>query len=147
VGALRVSQGLPLAGVRVDAEQIASLIDEIPLLAVVASQAVGTTRFDGVGELRVKESDRLAALEDGLTTLGVVVRSGEDWLEVDGPARLRGGTLDSLGDHRLAMSWAVAGLAAESPVTICGWEAVGVSYPRFEDDLAALAGAPVVLSC
>jgi 3-phosphoshikimate 1-carboxyvinyltransferase len=127
-----------LTGTTVSAQEAPSLIDEVPLLAVVACAAHGTTRFDGVGELRVKESDRLAAIADGLRALGAVVRTGQDWLEVDGPARLHGGTVDSEGDHRLAMAWAVASLVAAGPVMVKGWEAVEVSYPRFAQDLAAL---------
>jgi 3-phosphoshikimate 1-carboxyvinyltransferase len=127
-----------LGAVRVPAAEVPSLVDEVPVLAVVATQAEGTTRFEGVGELRVKESDRLAAIVDGLTALGATVRAGEDWLEVDGPAQLHGAELDSLGDHRLAMAWAVAALAASGPVRIERWEAIDVSYPSFPGDLAAL---------
>ena len=89
--------------------------------------------------MRVKESDRLAAIADGLGRLGAVVRTGDDWLEVDGPARLHGGTLDSLGDHRLAMAWAVASLVAAGPVVIEDFGVVDVSYPRFAADLHALS--------
>lgn len=137
MGSLRIrSSGL--RGVTVGAEQVPSLIDEVPLLAVVASQAEGTTRFEGVGELRVKESDRLSAIADGLSALGATVRSGDDWLEIDGPAALHLASVDSLGDHRLAMAWAVAALAADAPVAIERWEAIEVSYPGFEEDLARL---------
>ena len=137
-GELSIRGGRPLTGVLVCASEAPSLIDEVPLLAVVAAMAAGTTRFEGVGELRVKESDRLAAIVQGLTALGVNVRSGDDWLEVDGPAVFRGTTLDSLGDHRLAMAWAVAGLVADGPVTIEGWDAIDVSYPAFAEDLGRL---------
>lgn len=139
-GRMRVRFGGRTHGVTVPADEVPSLIDEIPLLAVVATQARGTTRFEGVGELRVKESDRLDAVARALESLGAVARSGPDWLEIDGPARLRGCDLDSLGDHRLAMAWAVAALAADAPVGIERWEAIDVSYPRFDDDLASLAG-------
>jgi 3-phosphoshikimate 1-carboxyvinyltransferase len=127
-----------LVGTTVTAEEVPSLVDEVPLLAVVAAMARGTTRFEGMAELRVKESDRLAAIADGLRRLGAVVRSGDDWLEVDGAGRLHGGSVDGLGDHRLAMAWAVAALAAAGPVTIEGWGAVDVSYPRFAEDLESL---------
>ncbi len=137
-GELLVRGGRELTGVVVPAREAPSLIDEVPLLAVVAACAHGTTRFEGMGELRVKESDRLAAIADGLAALGATVRSGDDWLEVDGPAAMRGATLDSLGDHRLAMAWAVAALAADGPVTIEGWDAIDVSYPTFADDLGRL---------
>lgn len=139
VGEITALFRLGLAATTVSAQEVPSLIDEVPILAVVACAAHGTTRFEGVGELRVKESDRLAAIADGLVTLGAVVRTGEDWLEVDGPARLHGGTLDSRGDHRLAMAWAVASLMAAGSVTVEGWDAVDVSYPRFAEDLASLS--------
>lgn len=118
--------------------EVPSLIDEVPVLAVVASQAKGTTRFSGVGELRVKESDRLEGLAEGLAALGVQVRSGEDWLEVDGPVALRGGAVDSLGDHRLAMAFAVAALVATKPVTIERYDAIDVSFPGFTESLRTL---------
>jgi len=122
----------------VRAAEVPALVDEVPVLALVASQAHGTTRFEGVGELRVKESDRLSAIENGLSALGVGVRSGEDWLEIDGPATLSGARLDSLGDHRLAMCWALAGIAATAAVVVERYEAVDVSFPRFADALASL---------
>lgn len=128
-----------LLATTISVEEVPSLIDEVPLLAVVACTAKGTTRFEGVGELRVKETDRLAGIAAGLGRLGAVVRTGDDWLEVDGPARLHGGVLDSLGDHRLAMAWAVVSLVTSGAVTVEGWEAVDVSYPRFADDLASLS--------
>lgn len=139
VGTITVRHTPSLRQATVAAEEVPSLVDEVPVLALLASRAGGTSRFEGVGELRVKESDRLEAVHDGLAALGVAVRAGDDWLEVDGPARLGAATLDSLHDHRLAMTWALAGLIAEAPVTVTGFEAVDVSYPRFADDLAALA--------
>ncbi len=138
VGTLRVRSGPTLRGTTVRPDEVPSLIDEVPVLAIVACMAEGTTRFDGVAELRVKESDRLEALADGVRALGGRVRSGEDWLEVEGPVRLAGGDVDSLGDHRLAMAYAVAGLAASAPVSIDRFEAVDVSYPTFTEHLAAL---------
>ncbi|MDO8916302.1 MAG: 3-phosphoshikimate 1-carboxyvinyltransferase [Coriobacteriia bacterium] len=143
-GAITANYGGDLRGVLVTAEEVPSLVDEVPVLAVVAAHAVGVTRFEGVGELRVKESDRLEAVRAGLSALGATVRCGEDWLEVEGPTRLCAASLSSLGDHRLAMAFAVAGLVADGPVTIEGWEAVAVSYPRFAEDLTALGA---MLSC
>jgi 3-phosphoshikimate 1-carboxyvinyltransferase len=138
VGTVRARFRAGLRPTVVRADEVPSLVDEVPLLAVVATAADGTTRFEGIAELRVKESDRLQAIVDGLTALGAVARAGDDWLEIDGPARLRGATLSSLGDHRLAMAWAVAALVANGPVSIEDWEAVAVSYPRFAADLSAL---------
>jgi 3-phosphoshikimate 1-carboxyvinyltransferase len=139
-GTLVVTHGPALRATVVTAAEVPSLVDEVPVLALLATQAEGTTRFEGVGELRVKESDRLAAVSEGLAALGATVRCGEDWLEVDGPVSLHGAQLDSLGDHRLAMTWALAGLVADDPVRIEGFEAVDVSYPRFANDIEALTG-------
>jgi 3-phosphoshikimate 1-carboxyvinyltransferase len=139
IGTIRAEGGAALTSVTVRASQVPSLVDEVPVLGVVATQAHGVTRFEGVGELRVKESDRLEAVCAGLAALGARARCGPDWLEVEGPTPLRSCTLDSLGDHRLAMAWAVAGLVAQDPVRIERWEAVAVSYPAFADDLATLA--------
>jgi 3-phosphoshikimate 1-carboxyvinyltransferase len=138
IGQVTAEHGGTLVATTVTADEVPSLVDEVPVLAVVATQARGTTRFEGVGELRVKESDRLAAVADGLSRLGAVVRTGDDWMEIDGDSRLRGCDLDSLGDHRLAMAWAVAALVADGPVGIERWEAVAVSYPGFAADLASL---------
>lgn len=138
VGRIAVSHTERLVAAEVAPEQVPSLVDEVPVLALLASQAHGTTRFEGVGELRVKESDRLQAIADGLAALGCTVRAEDERLEVDGPVRLGGGRLDSLGDHRLAMTWALAGLPASEPVRVVRYDAVDVSYPRFAEDLARL---------
>jgi len=110
-------------------------LDEVPALAVAAAAADGTTRFLDVGELRVKESDRLATVSAGLRAVGGRAEVDGDALVVDG-GTLRGGTVEAHGDHRIAMAAAVAGLASvDAPVTIEGWEAVATSYPCFEQDL------------
>jgi len=127
-----------LQATTVSAEEVPSLVDEVPILALIASQAHGETRFEGVGELRVKESDRLTAIAKGLATLGATAEVEGDTLVVRGPAPLHGGTLDSLGDHRLAMTWAVAGLVAGGEVRIGRFGAVDVSYPDFVGDLKGL---------
>lgn len=138
VADLVARHGATLRPVTVHASEVPTLVDEVPILAVAACMAEGVSRFEGIGELRVKESDRLEATAHALSALGAEIRAGEDWLEVHGPARLRGAELYSLGDHRLAMAWAVAGLAADGVTTIEGFDAVCVSYPGFLDDLAAL---------
>lgn len=129
-----------LVSTTISLEEIPVLIDEVPILALAAARADGTTRFEGVGELRVKESDRLSAVAEGLAAFGVTTRAGDDWLEIDGPATLHGAVLDSLGDHRLAMTWAVAGVASEGDTTIERFEAIEVSYPGFLEDLWELMG-------
>lgn len=122
-------------------DEIPSLIDEVPILALLATQVAGETRFEDVGELRVKESDRLAAVIDGLTKLGADARAEGDTLIVTGPTALHGATLESLGDHRLAMTWAVAGLLADGAVVVEGFDAIDVSYPAFAADLTGLVSA------
>ncbi|HSQ22150.1 MAG TPA: 3-phosphoshikimate 1-carboxyvinyltransferase, partial [Coriobacteriia bacterium] len=138
---LTVSAAPSLAATLVTSDEVPSLIDEVPILALAATQASGTTRFEGVGELRVKESDRLEAVRAGLAALGADVEAGEDWLEVTGPTPLRGARVPSLGDHRLAMTWAVAGLVAEGETIVEGFEACDVSYPSFGDDLSSLGAS------
>jgi 3-phosphoshikimate 1-carboxyvinyltransferase len=113
-------------------------IDELPVLAVVATQAEGRTEIRGAAELRHKESDRVAELVAGLRVLGVTVEELADGLVVQGPARLRAGRLDAAGDHRLAMAWAVAASLVDpgdGECVIDGAESVAVSYPGFFDDL------------
>jgi 3-phosphoshikimate 1-carboxyvinyltransferase len=139
VGTLTLRYREGLAATVVHAEEVPTLVDEIPILAVAAACASGTTRFEGVAELRVKESDRLEAIARGLGAFGVTVRSGPDWLEVDGGSQLAPVRLDSQHDHRLAMTWAVAALVASGPSVITGWDAIAVSYPRFGEDLERLS--------
>jgi len=132
-GTVRV-RAAALHGTTVVGSEIVGL-DEVPALAVAAGAAEGTTRFVDVGELRVKESDRLATVSASVRAVGGSAEVDGDALVIAGSA-IQGGTVDSHGDHRIAMAAAVAGLAsAGAPVTIDGWEAVATSYPRFEQDL------------
>jgi 3-phosphoshikimate 1-carboxyvinyltransferase len=110
---------------------IAQLIDELPLLAVVGSQLEGGIEIRDASELRVKESDRIAATVAGLRAMCAEVEEFEDGLRVHGPARLRGARIDSRGDHRIAMTFAVAALLAEGETEIQNAECVGVSFPEF----------------
>ncbi len=132
-GRVRV-RSAPLHGTSVLAEEIVGL-DEVPALAVAAAAAEGVTRFVDVGELRVKESDRLATVSAAIGAVGGFAEVDGDALVVEGGV-LRGGSVDSHGDHRIAMAAAVAGLAsAGGSVTIEVWECVATSYPGFDDDL------------
>lgn len=134
-----VARGTPrLQATGIGPDEIPSLVDEVPLLAALATQAHGTTRITGAGELRVKESDRLAAMARGLRALGADVTELPDGLEIRGPAQLRGAPVDSCGDHRIAMSLAVAALAAEGTTEIAGAEWVDISFPGFFARLDAL---------
>ncbi len=122
-----------LKGITVPANRAASMIDEYPILAVLASVAKGTTRMEGVGELRVKESDRLQAMVDGLTACGVHVESDEETLIVHGTGKPpRGGaTIAANHDHRIAMSFAVLGMASDTPITIIDADTIATSFPTF----------------
>lgn len=130
-----------LSATAVDADEVPALVDEIPLLAVVATQSEGATTIRGAGELRVKESDRLAVTAAGLRALGADVDELDDGLIIRGPTRLSGGHIDSAGDHRIAMSFAIAGLVAHEPVVIDGAEWVDISFPGFFEHLARLSGS------
>jgi 3-phosphoshikimate 1-carboxyvinyltransferase len=123
--------GRPLRAIVLGAADVAGAIDEIPALLVLATQAVGVTTIDGAGELRVKESDRIATMADGLRRMGAIVEERPDGVSVHGPAELHGATVESHGDHRVAMALAVAALVASGPTTIEDADSVAVSYPNF----------------
>ncbi len=121
--------------------EIPGLIDEIPILAVAAAMAEGTTTFSDAAELRVKESDRVMTVFAMLEALGADVYARSDGLVVKGGGlgALHGGDIDSYGDHRIAMSAAIAGLSANGVTTIDGWSAVATSYPGFDEELQRCA--------
>ena len=127
-----------LSGTEVGGHEVALAIDELPLVALLACFAEGETKVTGAHELRHKESDRIATVVEGLRALGGKIEALEDGFVIDGSGGLPGGTIDSHGDHRLAMLGAVAGLASESGVDVVGMEAAAVSYPGFERDLDGL---------
>ncbi len=130
-----------LEGTEIGGELLLRAIDEAPVLAVAAAFAHGATEIrDEAQELRVKESDRIATVVSNLLALGADVQERADGMRIEGAAGLRGGgTVQSFGDHRLAMAMAIAGLAATEAVTVDGADAVGVSYPGFWDDLERLS--------
>ncbi len=130
-----------LRATSVGGEEIPGLIDEIPVLAVAAAVAEGTTTFHDAGELRVKESDRVATTVAMLQALGASAEPRPDGLVVrgGGSRALRGGQVDSHGDHRIAMSAAIAALGATGETIIEGWGAVATSYPGFEEELQRCA--------
>jgi 3-phosphoshikimate 1-carboxyvinyltransferase len=128
----------PLHGAEVTADDVPAAIDELPLVALLACFAEGETVVGGAEELRAKESDRITGVVDGLSGLGAEIEARPDGFAVRGTGGLRGGTIDARGDHRLAMVGAIAGLASQEGVEVEGFEAVAVSYPRFERDLRAL---------
>ena len=115
--------------------EVAAAIDEIPVLCLAATLADGTTRICGAGELRHKESDRIAGIAAGLTTLGARVEVDGDDITIRGGARLRGAATDSLDDHRLAMTFAIAGLVADGETVVGRPGSASISYPAFFTDL------------
>ena len=138
---VRAGYSPDLHGAEIKGGETADVIDEIPVLAVAAALANGETVFADAGELRMKESDRIATMTAGLAALGARYELTNDGFVVLGPGTLHGALTTSQGDHRIAMALAVAGLAAEGTTTIDGWEAVATSYPGFESDLERLCGS------
>ena len=126
-----------LHGRDVGASEIPSMVDELPLLGLLATQAEGVTEVRGAQELRVKESDRIAVLVTGLRALGAHVEELPDGFVVTGPTPLHGADVNAAGDHRMAMTFAVAALVASGPVRVSGMQTVGDSFPGF---MATLQG-------
>jgi 3-phosphoshikimate 1-carboxyvinyltransferase len=139
IGELRVRAGA-LRATEVGGAEVPLAIDELPLVALAACFAEGTTTIRDAAELRRKESDRIATVSAALNALGAQVEPTADGMVVSGGGGLRGGTIDSHGDHRIAMLGAVAGLASREGVEVRGMGAAAVSYPGFEADLASLLG-------
>ncbi|CAB5031538.1 unannotated protein [freshwater metagenome] len=128
----------PLKPTTVTATEVPLAVDELPLIGLMACFAEGETRVEGAGELRLKESDRISAVVKVLNDLGGEAEATADGFVVNGHGFLRGGTVDSEGDHRIAMLGVVAGLASREGVEVRGVDAAAVSYPSFLDDIAAL---------
>ncbi len=134
-----VIRGAGLHGIRIAAEEVPQLIDEIPVLTVAAALAEGETTIAGAGELRVKEVDRITALAEELGKLGVAIRAEGDEVCIQGGHPLRGATVSSRGDHRMAMSLAIAGLSAEGETRVDDVACVETSFPGFAKGLRAVA--------
>jgi len=142
VATVRLRGGQSLRGTEILPAEVPSLLDELPLLAVVASQASGETRVTGARELRVKESDRLKQLVLGLRAMGADIDELDDGFVLRGPASLRGASIDAAHDHRIAMSFAIAGLVADGWTEVDGAEWADISYPGFFRQLGtSTAGA------
>ncbi|MEQ9103125.1 MAG: 3-phosphoshikimate 1-carboxyvinyltransferase [Rhodothermales bacterium] len=135
-----VVRSAALSGVQVSGPVIANMIDELPVLALAAACADGVSEIRGAGELRHKETDRIAAVADGLRALGARVTEHEDGWTIQGGGRLTGGRVDAFGDHRIAMTMGVAGLVASGPVHVHGASVAAVSFPTFWEDLARISG-------
>lgn len=128
-----------LKGCSVSKEEIPAMVDEIPLLAIVATQAEGETVIRGASELRVKESDRIKAVVNNLKSLGLEAEELEDGMVIKGPQKVKGGVVDSYKDHRIAMGFAVLGLIAEDGIRIKNADCVYISYPEFFKHLEELS--------
>lgn len=127
-----------LNSVHVSSGEVPDMIDEIPILAVACAAVEGTSRIEGLAELKVKESDRLAATANFLAVAGITARMGEDWLEIDGGRPRGGGIVDTDHDHRIGMASLVLGLAGEEPIAVTGAEAIATSFPGFATLMAGL---------
>jgi 3-phosphoshikimate 1-carboxyvinyltransferase len=147
-----VRHGEPVGDIRVTASElntggeslilsgeiIANLIDEVPILAVVGSQVRGQIIIRGAKELRVKESDRIRTVVDGIRALGGVIEEFEDGFSISGPQQLKGGVVETAGDHRISMAFSVAALAAEGETCILDADCAAVSFPAFFETLSAI---------
>jgi 3-phosphoshikimate 1-carboxyvinyltransferase len=129
-----------LTCIDVGGDMVPLIIDELPVLAVAACFASGTTNVRDAQELRVKESDRISTTVKELSALGARIEERPDGMAIEGTGRLTGSAVQSHGDHRLAMALAVAGLVAEGDTVVEGAEAVDVSYPQFWEHLQGLSG-------
>jgi 3-phosphoshikimate 1-carboxyvinyltransferase len=137
IGDVRVRHG-PIFGAEFTADEIPSMVDEIPILAVVGACARGETRIEGLDELRHKESDRLASVVDGLVRCGVDARGEGDTMIISGGLVRGGAEVATHGDHRIAMAHLVLGLAAEQPVTVDEAEMIGTSFPTFREAMRGI---------
>ena len=130
-----------LTGTRIGGSEIPLAIDELPLVALAACYAEGETVIADAGELRRKESDRIATVVEALSGFGAAIEATADGMKITGVGELRGGSVDSGGDHRIAMLGAIAGVASRDGVEVNGMDAAAVSYPGFAADLSRLSTA------
>jgi 3-phosphoshikimate 1-carboxyvinyltransferase len=138
VASVQVQTG-ELVATEIGADEVPALVDELPLVALLASHARGETRVGGAAELRVKETDRIEAVTDGLRALGARIHSRPDgWIVTGVPSRLRGGRIDARGDHRIAMLGAVAGLASREGTAVEGADTAAISFPGFYELLESV---------
>ena len=137
MGSLEVSGG-HLKATEIGGAEIPTLIDEIPIIAVAAALAEGTTVIKDAKELRVKESDRISTVAKNLRRMGVRIEEFDDGMEIIGGDPLKGAEIKSLGDHRIAMAFAIAGLFAEGETVITGSECIETSYPGFIREIEQL---------
>ena len=134
-----IVRGGKLRGINIGGNIIPRLIDEIPVIAVIAALAQGKTLITGAEELKVKETNRISAMVEEMNKLGIRVKELADGMEIHGPNKIHGGQVESHGDHRIAMALAIAGLFANSPVKIKNSNCIGISFPGFEESLKKIA--------
>jgi 3-phosphoshikimate 1-carboxyvinyltransferase len=142
MGNIRI-QSSRLRGTTVEPHEVASLVDEIPLVAILGAFAEGVTQVRGAQELRVKETDRLWVIENHLRAMGGQLEVSPDGFRIEGPQKLRGAVFHSFGDHRMAMAFSVAALRADSESEIHDTGCVEISYPGFFDDLRRLCAGGI----
>ncbi len=135
-----IVRGRKLLGTNIDETIIPRLIDEIPVIAVIAAVAEGKTTIRGAGELKVKESNRITAMVTELKKRGVDIKELPDGMEINGPNEIRGGVAESYQDHRIAMAMAICGLFAKEPIKIKDPECIAISFPEFEEKLKQISG-------
>ncbi|QUH24833.1 3-phosphoshikimate 1-carboxyvinyltransferase [Serpentinicella alkaliphila] len=131
-------EGVNLKGVNISKAIIPRLIDEIPVLAVIAAKAEGITRITGAEELKVKETNRISTMVSEMKKVGIEVNELPDGMEIIGGSKINGGTVESHGDHRVAMAMAICGLLADEPIKILGNECIDISFPDFENILKSV---------
>ncbi len=141
VADLRVAHGGLLQAFDIGGSIIPSLVDEVPVLAVLAALAEGASQIRDAGELRIKETDRLKAVADNLGRMGASVGEMPDGLVIEGPAQLAGAEINSYGDHRIAMAFSVAGLVAQGDTAINDASCADISFPDFYNELNRLTGS------
>jgi len=137
VGDIEIESG-PIRGITIDEDEIPGIIDELPIVFVLASLASGRTVIKGAEELRVKETDRIRSMRENLECMGAVIRVSKDEIIIDGASQLKGANFKSYGDHRTCMSMAIAALAAKGDSMIDDVECVSKSFPEFFSVLEGL---------
>jgi len=138
VADIRVSYSPHIRGTEIRGSEIPTLIDEIPVISLLASQAEGETVIKDAEELRVKESDRIKSVAENLRAIGAYVEELSDGLIIKGKSKLKGGKVSSYGDHRIAMTFIVASLITEGPISIDDVDCISTSYPNFIEDFKKL---------
>lgn len=134
-----IIKGTKLQGVNIGGEIIPRLIDEIPVIAIIAATAEGKTTITGAEELKVKETNRITAMVTEMKKLGIKVKELSDGMEIEGPNEIGGATVESYGDHRIAMAMAIGGLFASAPVKVKNSGCIGISFPDFADKLKEIS--------